>query len=226
MLSYKDFKEKFLIRANLYIPHKYIIRIKNTGDSDVPYDILYMTEQAQQLPFLPFMQVKDLYDEYLKSDDDITKIISDAVKILFDAVKNFKCMNPHDITEYIVLSLINYENNKELLRNVPHKRFLDLAVVFKWIFLSNESEILSAFLINETLDILGYDFDTLYEKAKDNTFDLIPYKTEKLIDYFNYNPLTKGKYMENIIVVTSDKGHDGAVYMLYPKVLQGIKEKN
>ena len=48
----------------------------------------------------------------------------------------------------VFLEVVNYEHNKELLKTIPHRRFLDLAVCYRIMINANKKEIRSALITN------------------------------------------------------------------------------
>ena len=68
----------------------------------------------------------------------------------------------------IVIKLVNYEKNKELLKECPYIRFQDLAVTFRAVCYSSESDLMSALVNERTMIGLNMTVDELYEKAKEN----------------------------------------------------------
>ena len=73
----------------------------------------------------------------------------------------------------VVFKLINYEHNRELLRDVPHRRFLDLAVVYYFLIENHFIGKGTAMIHNQQLHIWNVDEDTLYRRALQNTDRLL-----------------------------------------------------
>lgn len=84
-------------------------------------------------------------------------------------------MNVQDFCDYekmksrVVYKLVNYERNRELLQDVPHRRFLDLAVVY---YLLIENQFIgsgTAMIYHHQRQLWQVDEETLYRMASANT---------------------------------------------------------
>ena len=75
--------------------------------------------------------------------------------------------------ERIVYKLIHYDHNRELLKDVPHRRFLDLAIVY---YLLVEDPFIgsgTALIHHRQREMWRVDEEALYEAASDNTDRLL-----------------------------------------------------
>lgn len=87
---------------------------------------------------------------------------------------------PNNIKDNVVLVLINAKANKELLKTVPHKMFLDLAFVYRWIINTDANGFLGTIVSNDLATHFNINTDELFELAKTNTRRLLPPKVETL----------------------------------------------
>ena len=71
------------------------------------------------------------------------------------------------IRERIQLYLINPDRNEKLLREVPHREFLDLSVVYRLLTIDEEDENLET-ISHQKLDELGMTEEELYQAAMEN----------------------------------------------------------
>ena len=72
------------------------------------------------------------------------------------------------------------EKNTELLKDIPHVRFLDMAVVFYLLLDRNEKGRMTALIHNNHLECWKITGDELYQIAKVNTPKLFPAKIQTL----------------------------------------------
>lgn len=70
--------------------------------------------------------------------------------------------------ERIVVRLVNYEKNRELLQTVPHERFLDLAVVYFYIECIDQERLATILVHNRHLEFWGVGKEELAAVAYDN----------------------------------------------------------
>jgi hypothetical protein len=79
-----------------------------------------------------------------------------------------------DFKENVVWMLINREKNKALLERVPHRTFLDLAIVYRVLVFSPQGHIAGALVNNGILDSWGMTEEQLFKKASVHTRRVLP----------------------------------------------------
>lgn len=75
------------------------------------------------------------------------------------------------LLEHVIFQLVNAERNAELLESVPHRKFLDVAVVYRAILNSDKEEFSSAIVTNSMAEAADVTLEELEEAAKKNTQD-------------------------------------------------------
>ncbi len=143
-----------------------------------------------------------------------------------------------NIKSKIAIKLINYEANKELLKNTPYKPFLDLAAVF-YITINHPSFSKGSILIqNPHIKYWNIDTGTLYSIAYDNTINVLGCEIkdmdEVIRDYMaedlkirlsseSYsknlfiNDATINKFADEVIAGFHPNGPDKAMFVLSNK---------
>lgn len=117
-----------------------------------PYMEMYFS--GTSMPVVADMLVKN-YLQYSRSKKIDTSVFSD-----WESVKSS-----------IFLKLINYEKNKELLTDVPHVRFLDLAYIFYYMWEEQEFIVSATTIIrNRHMEAWGQTASSLYEISMKNTY--------------------------------------------------------
>ena len=79
-----------------------------------------------------------------------------------------------DANEKIVFQLINTEQNKTFLEQVPHREFQDLSIVYKVIISADKDAVQSSKITNEFAKRLGMSEEQLFKCAAENTRRLFP----------------------------------------------------
>ena len=176
----------------------------------------------------PTIYLNPYYHRYLsgQSINDISEdIIKTYKKVMPKKSVNIEFFKHFDqIKDSIVMRLINYDKNMELLNEIPHIRFHDLAIIFQaQIFKSNEKSA-NITIYNSHLKLWNICINELYKIASINTPRLLP------VDIFNMNVLLpehlQNSYMDNdMYVVTNQSRTYGATSILYNGVLKGIAEE-
>lgn len=87
-----------------------------------------------------------------------------------------------NVKDQIVYKLINYEQNEELLQEIPHIPYLDLAIVFYLLLDINDDGFASMPINKGNLAAWGIDVGTLYSYAKENTPKKLPATIQSMSD--------------------------------------------
>lgn len=135
---------------------------------------------------------------------------------------------------------VNYEKNKEQLRDCPFRRYLDLAITFRYIASKNQLGIASSLISNTEFETWNIEPDAMYQIALFNTMREFPWQMDSLAKVISDclkqrtpDVLPKGiiadiKEFEdkenkvNIYVLTNDTGINGATCILYDNVLKNF----
>lgn len=134
---------------------------------------------------------------------------------------NFTRAAPH-----IVCRIINYDQNRRLLSETPHRKFLDLAIVYYFVTEDVLPGTASILIKNAHLKFWEISEEELDELAAENTLRLFPYRL------FGVGDLLKdfcGKDVANtdfirLHVLTNCSQYYGAVLMSFQNVLLEISE--
>lgn len=129
------------------------------------------------------------------------------------------------VKDTLVPRLINRDKNEEMLKNVPHKDFLDLAVIFTALVTVNGQKG-SITVKNEHLQGWDKTIDDIEAAAMKNAPKLLPIGNEDLMEFLNQMvfgvPAPAVEDMPPITIVTNQDKHYGAATILYDGVLEGL----
>ena len=78
-----------------------------------------------------------------------------------------------NVKNEIVFKLVSYDKNKELLEKVPHRRIMDLAIIYCVFFGKTEMGNATVTIYNDHMKIWGADENELYDAAMKNTYRLL-----------------------------------------------------
>lgn len=128
-------------------------------------------------------------------------------------------------------SSIHAEKNRTLLSEVPHRKFLDLAVVYYYQMRGNRVPD-ATILIHEThRELWGISAEELDARAWENTLRDLPVRTDSLMVYLKEEygvtfPLFElGPLAEQFYLVSNRRGKLGAICMCYPGVLESLSQR-
>lgn len=131
----------------------------------------------------------------------------------------------------IIIKLVNYEKNKEQLDECPHVRFQDLAVTFRAVCFSSDSDLMSALVDDRALAGMNMTVDELYSKAKENYSSKFPTTIRSLgsvlaglMGDFPMPPLDTQPDMD-IYVLTNKQCINGATNILLDDAIAEAEEK-
>ena len=233
MLKYNEFKNEMIKRIKDYVPKEYKaydVEVTKVNKINETLDALCLINRSKKVNTSPVVYIDNMYS-YYKSCTNMEMTLQKAADIItkgFNMVTD-KYVYDKNIKDNIVLVLINAEANKELLKTIPHIKFLDLAFVFRWIITRNEYGF-SGSIINDSLaKNIELDTDELFELAKKNTRRLLPPKVVTLKnalramnapdDLLDNTPEYPVFVLSNIYCV------EGAAYIAFDDILSEIKNK-
>jgi hypothetical protein len=125
------------------------------------------------------------------------------------------------------MRVINYERNLELLAQVPHFRYLDLAIVFYCLLASDETQQASILIYNQHLGFWGIDANTLYECAIVNTPNLLPHEMKDMTSILKdvLGEYTVDETADIPMYVLTNRYHiNGACVILYDQLLKQLAD--
>lgn len=226
-MKYQDFIEniKDYVSSRLSNGQKVVLQsvTKNNG---LVYDGLFIVDPI--LNVSPTIYLNPYYHRYL-SGVPMEDIYDDVLDTYYTNLptKDFDVTVFTDFSkarERIVMKLINYKRNKQLLKSVPHILYMDLAIVFVCSVTDFLHEYATILVHNEHLKLWNTSKEDLYQIALENSPQILPYHfesikallpagTEHYIPWFDK--------VEMYILTNKLKIH-GATCITYPGLLEEI----
>jgi hypothetical protein len=120
----------------------------------------------------------------------------------------------------IVMRVVNYDKNKEILKECPFFHFHDLAVTFRWLAHEDDIGISTAMITDREMEHWGVTKEMLYADAKINTQKLFPGKIMKLQTMMEEQGFLTNKDSFDLYIMTNEQGINGATCILYDSLLQ------
>ena len=121
----------------------------------------------------PTIYVDGFFREY-KNGKTFGTIVNEIINIyeknqLQDNVDMNFFLNYETVKQTIMFKLINFKKNETLLKNVPHIKYLDLAIVFYSLLLNDTFGSATILIHNSHLKLWNITEDELYQSAMENT---------------------------------------------------------
>lgn len=147
---------------------------------------------------LPTIYPERVYDRYQEIYDDIYRkgLPDDPMEIVLDETYDFiresiermpetlniDNIDPSRLPDNVTLKLINTEQNRELLENVPHREFEDLSIIYSWTIGMESEGVYSTIVTNDMAEDIGLSEEELYQRACENTKRLFPTEIKSMAD--------------------------------------------
>lgn len=184
MYTYDEFKDIFVDKVNeaLTSQGKLAAEITTVRKINISEDAIKISIPGSNCS--PLIYLKPFYEDYLRTNDfhpvlaNFQGIIADSVKsaketLAVSLVDDFQKAKT-TAKEHIIFCLINTEWNKELLADVPHRDFLNLSIVYRWIHSRGNNRFKSSLITNAMASRMELSESKLYEYALENTEKLLP----------------------------------------------------
>lgn len=175
MMSFEEFTEDVLKKIRIKMGDTYQIRKRDVvKNNDVRLTGIEVIKEEADIG--PCVYLDEFYHEYesdgMKSDeivDEVCRLIlkyEDDDALDFD-ISGFKRWET--VRENVYPKLINAEQNKELLEEIPHRDFMDLAVVYYAVARDSARVDIGTILIhNRHMEMWGQEEENLYQTAMMN----------------------------------------------------------
>lgn len=235
-MEYKEFVEYIKMNAgyiageggNITINHV----IKNNG---CEMDGLVIMEKGKDIA--PTIYLDSFYELYTNGEN--IKNIIRQIEVIYEQNKNNVTFDVNilkhfdTIKDKIVYKVVNYRSNEKLLEQVPHKRILDLAVVFYCLLDNEYGRSATALIYNNNLKNWNVTIDAVYKAALKNTPDLLHSKISSMAALFEKCGVNvdgeevdlKDYVPSDMYVLTNESKLNGAACILYENVLYDFAQK-
>lgn len=193
----------------------------------------------------PTIYLNQYYEAYENGDITLRCIVDDVLDTyernkVNQSVDMRFFMNYEKVKDRIIFKLIHAERNKEMLRDIPHIRYLDLAVVFQCLISDEMFGNATIMIHNAHLKIWGITEKELYDKSISNTPKLQRYDIKTMRDVLcemmlleemeGEAILDRDEYLKDfrdaapMYVLSNQTRVQGASCILYPNILRDFAE--
>ena len=249
-LNYEEFKEKIKDDIKDYMDEKYkdcgvVIRKVNKTNREVDGLNFYNIPGLKNAT--PTIYVNNLYEEYERTGN-YEEVVRGAAETMERGIESFnkeikaELLDTSRLKDNVFFTLINAEQNKELLKTVPHRKFEDLAIVYRWNIGSDSLGMYTNLVDSRLAKKEGLTENDLYNAARKNTKELLPVSVRNMNEViseiiFGENELEdemdkefKEVMMEtpnehSMYVITNESKLYGAASILYEEPLHELAEK-
>ena len=246
MMEYEIFKGVVEEKFKEFLPEKYQdaqVEIRPVDKVNRTLDGLSISVNKPGMNISPTIYVNHMYEDYVTTEN-LNATLERAAEGFIKAMEQKESINVSELTnaecakDKIVFQLINTEQNKEMLANMPHREFKDLSVIYRMVVKIDGEGIASTPVHNGLADTLGFTEEQLFKLAAENTKRLLPPAVKSMNDVMRDIFMKDGMPPEiadmmlgemppeqQMYVISNNKGINGAVSMLYEDGLHELAEK-
>lgn len=186
MISYETFKE--------YVKEELILRLPpEFAHCRLAEDVIYkvncrldalrvMPQEAEKKALaVPVLYYRDFYPliENGESPERVLSLIAEIIAkhtLPEEFVPSEEVPLPLIRKDDLVLELINYERNREYLKDKPHRRILDLALICRSVVNTADKQVYAAVIDREVMKLLALSEDELFRIAQRRMKERMPCK--------------------------------------------------
>ncbi len=172
-----DFCQKVRKSLSTCIGEKVTVNVKRiVKNNGIVLHSIVVSEKEMNIS--PNIYLDDLYKEY--EEGETFRVVMDEVLRIYEESRMKENMDMsffldyENMKEQVIYKVISYEKNQELLRQVPHIVFLDLAIVFYCHVPKRELGSATILIYNNHLDMWKITKEQLYQDARRNTPRIMP----------------------------------------------------
>lgn len=229
-MEFKKYSQMLMCKMQLFMGNEYELEIREVCKNNNVTMTGVMAKKKGQTAY-PTLYIDEFYCPEL-DDSDVEYLAMRLSGKFLEIDDN----SPHFLEEYfeyeyvrehIAVKLINAESNKDILIDVPHRRFHNLAIVYYYIV---EDEGLggrgSILIRNAQMENWQVTEAQLYEAAIFNSKKMLPYSITPIKEVIErVGNINMGGLDVPMYVLTNNYGTFGAACMLYEEALEEFAAK-
>ena len=206
--------------------------VKNNG-----YQRKGITFSEEGINISPTIYLEEYYEKFMRGSS--VKELAEQVLEMYRKIRIRHSWNEVSVQDYqnikdkIIYKLVNQERNGELLDQVPHVRYLDLAILYFVLVDMDKSggQMATMLIRNEHLTWWNVTSEEIRRRADMNTEKILPYEfsamcmmIEEMLgnQEMEEEEWKKFREQENMYILTNHIRSCGASAILYPGRLQAI----
>lgn len=240
MMKYEIFKEVVADTFQNYLPEEYRnmeMKVVSVNKVNRMLDGINLIGGSGERVVSPTIYINDMYDHY-KFCNDLKEAIQSAADRMVKAFKECSEMPKIELAEAkdnIVFQLVNTEQNREMLADMPHREYQDLSVIYRWVVKIENEGVQSIVMRNGLAEQLGLNEEQLFKLAAENTRRIFPPCVKSMNDVIMEIFAKDGMPSEiaemmmgempadkMMYVISNNTGINGAVSMLYENELHKL----
>ena len=243
MMNYEIFKEVVAEKFMDYMPEQYQgmrLRVEPVNKVNKVLDGITLVESGAGRSVSPTLYINHMYEHYLETEN-LQEVLQSAARrmdMAFKEMPEVGDVNLEGAKDNIVFQVINTLQNEDMLRDMPHREFQDLSIIYRWVVKVDENGIQSSAIRNNLAEQLGMNEEQLFKCAVENTRRIFPPTVKSMNDVIREMFISDGMPAEvadmmigempedkMMWVISNDRGINGAGSMLYEDNLHKLAMK-
>lgn len=243
MMNYEIFKEVVAEKFMDYMPEQYQgmrLRVEPVNKVNKVLDGITLVGSGAGRSVSPTLYINHMYEHYLETEN-LQEVLQSAARrmdMAFKEMPEVGDVNLESAKDNIVFQVINTLQNEDMLRDMPHREFQDLSIIYRWVVKVDENGIQSSAIRNNLAEQLGMNEEQLFKCAVENTRRIFPPTVKSMNDVIREMFISDGMPAEvadmmigempedkMMWVISNDRGINGAGSMLYEDNLHKLAIK-
>ena len=243
MMNYEIFKEVVAEKFMEYMPEQYQgmrLRVEPVNKVNKVLDGITLVGSGAGRSVSPTLYINHMYEHYLETEN-LQEVLQSAARrmdMAFKEMPEVGYVNLEGAKDNIVFQVINTLQNEDMLRDMPHREFQDLSIIYRWVVKVDENGIQSSAIRNNLAEQLGMNEEQLFKCAVENTRRIFPPTVKSMNDVIREMFISDGMPAEvadmmigempedkMMWVISNDRGINGAGSMLYEDNLHKLAMK-
>lgn len=244
-MNYDEFKKAVTLKFMDFMPDKY-------QEMELCINPVYKINESLDAISLnsgkgrcvsPTLYINDMYDTYVETGNlsETLRKAAEAMDMAFGKIPSEMNIDLNaNAKDNIIFQVVNTEQNKKLLNNVPHREFLDLSIIYRLVIKVDKFEMYSTIIFNPIAEQYNMSEEELFNCAIENTERILKPTVMSMHEFVK--KLVAGREipveMEDIVhmmyeapddkmlwVLSNEKRLDGASCILYENLLHKLAER-
>ena len=243
MMNYEIFKEVVAEKFMDYMPEQYQgmrLRVEPVNKVNKVLDGITLVGSGAGRNVSPTLYINHMYEHYLETEN-LQEVLQSAARrmdMAFKEMPEVGDVNLESAKDNIVFQVINTLQNEDMLRDMPHREFQDLSIIYRWVVKVDENGIQSSAIRNNLAEQLGMNEEQLFKCAVENTRRIFPPTVKSMNDVIREMFISDGMPAEvadmmigempedkMMWIISNDRGINGAGSMLYEDNLHKLAMK-
>jgi hypothetical protein len=242
MMNYEIFKEVVAEKFKDYLPAQYqdmTLRVETVNKINKTLDGITLVDDSIAVGgnVSPTIYINDMYEHYLDTENlqEVLQSAAASMEKAFTNVSEVGSLDFDSARDNIVFQVINTAQNEDMLRDMPHREFQDLSIIYRWVVKADEQGVQSSVVRNSLAAKFGMTEEELFRCAVENTKRILPPTVRSMNDVMrdmfikdgmpeDMADMMLGDIPENQMmwVISNERGFNGAGSMLYEEKLHDL----